>query len=161
MPLSSAFQPETAPFTSQLLWLSPGLALASLLPQLQATTSAIAAQSMAHSDLIIPPTSGMWLKVYWWWELKTIFIGFSAGCSQQTLTFRLGLPGLSGILPHQLILLTTRWGSVDSSAPLFTQVSNTYSHRLNDTTLKTIIDCQPCVSWCQVHLRKFLWLNSQ
>nr|XP_013770851.1 PREDICTED: uncharacterized protein LOC102195664 [Pundamilia nyererei] len=43
-------------------------------------------------------------------------------CSQHTLTVRLGTPGLSSVVPCHLIQLTTRWLSVDSSAPLFTQV---------------------------------------
>ena len=38
---------------------------------------------------------------------------------------RLGLPGVSCFFPCQQIQLTTRWWSVDSSAPLFTGVSKT------------------------------------
>ena len=37
------------------------------------------------------------------------FTGSSARCSQQILSIRLGLPGLSSFLPCHLIQLTTRW----------------------------------------------------
>ena len=50
------------------------------------------------------------------------------------------------ILPQYLIQLTTRWGSVYSSAPLFTRVSSINGHRSDDTTTKSVVDCQPRVS---------------
>lgn len=52
----------------------------------------------------------------------------STRCSQQTLTARLSLQGLSSFLPCQQIQLT-RWWSDDSSAALFTRVSKTYDRR--------------------------------
>ena len=55
------------------------------------------------------------------------------------------------IKESHLIQLTTRWWSVDSSAPLFTRVSRTCGRRSADTTIKSIIDLRPRVSWCQVH----------
>ncbi|MEQ2233696.1 hypothetical protein ILYODFUR_024402 [Ilyodon furcidens] len=68
---------------------------------------------------------------------------------QVFLKIRLGLPCLTGILPHHQSQLTTRLWSVKSSAPLFTRVSKTCGHRSDDTTTKSIIELQPRVSWCQ------------
>uniref|UniRef100_A0A3Q4BZI3 C-type lectin domain-containing protein n=1 Tax=Mola mola TaxID=94237 RepID=A0A3Q4BZI3_MOLML len=64
---------------------------------------------MAHSDSRLRTTSWIWLNFLRRWELKTIFTGSSARRSEQTLTIRLGLPGLSGFLPRHLIQLTTRY----------------------------------------------------
>lgn len=49
--------------------------------------------------------------------------------------------------------------SADSSAPLFTQVSWTYSRRADDMFTKLIIDLQPRVSWYHRHLWISLCLN--
>lgn len=58
----------------------------------------------------------------------------------------LGVPGLSSSLPCLLIQLTTIWWSVDSSAPLATQVPETYSCRSAYTAIKSIIDIWPKVA---------------
>ncbi|KAK0148980.1 putative nuclease HARBI1 [Merluccius polli] len=73
----------------------------------------------------------------------------SAACTRDlvlsTLTIRVGLPGLTGILPHHRSQLTR---SVDSSAPLFTRVFKTCGRKSDDMT-KSIIELRPRVSWCQ------------
>ena len=69
----------------------------------------MAARDVAHSDFMFPNTSRMWLKLLQRLVLETIFTGSSAKCSQQMLIIHLGLPGLSGFLPHHLIQLTTKW----------------------------------------------------
>ena len=102
---------------------------------------------------------GIQAKFFWRWELKTLRTGASTRCSQFTLTIRLGLPGLSGSLPRHLIQLTTRWWSVDNSAPLFTRVSKTCGRRSADTTTKSIIDLWPKVVRYQVHLWATLCSN--
>jgi len=106
-----------------------------------------------------PPSPGIWLKLCRRWELKLLLTGDSDKRSQQTITIHLGLPGLIGILPHQRSQLTTRWWSVDSSAPLFTRMSRTYRRKSNATSTKSIIELQPRVSWCQVHIWTPLCLN--
>lgn len=58
----------------------------------------------------------------------------------------LGVPGLSSSLPCLLIQLTTIWWSVDSSAPLATQVPETYICRSAYTAIKSIIDIWPKVA---------------
>lgn len=58
----------------------------------------------------------------------------------------LGVPGRSSSLPCLLIQLTTIWWSVDSSAPLATQVPETYSCRSAYTAIKSIIDIWPKVA---------------
>ncbi|KAK0152077.1 hypothetical protein N1851_006562 [Merluccius polli] len=63
------------------------------------------ARNMAH--MFASP--GTWSKLSRRWELKLSLTGDSARRSQQTLTIRLGLPGLTGILPHHRSQLTTRW----------------------------------------------------
>lgn len=58
----------------------------------------------------------------------------------------LGVPGRSSSLPCLLIQLTTIWWSVDSSAPLATQVPETYICRSAYTAIKSIIDIWPKVA---------------
>lgn len=58
----------------------------------------------------------------------------------------LGVPGRSSSLPCLLIQLTTIWWSVDSSAPLATQVPETYGCRSAYTAIKSIIDIWPKVA---------------
>lgn len=73
-----------------------------------------------------------------WWR-KRVKMSLTGS---QTLAC-LGLPGLSGILPHHTIQLTTRWRSVGSSAPLLTWVTITYGHPPDDTTTtKKTTDCR-------------------
>ncbi|XP_062281790.1 DNA-directed RNA polymerase II subunit RPB2 isoform X2 [Scomber scombrus] len=67
------------------------------------------ARNMAHSDSMSLASPGTWSKFSRRWELKLSLTGDSARRSQQTLTMRLGLPGLTGILPHHRSQLTTRW----------------------------------------------------
>ena len=74
-------------------------------------------------------------------QALTTLRGTLPRCSQKTLTIRLGLPGLTGILPHHW----TRWWSIESAAPLFTWVSRTCGCKSNNTT-KLIIELQPKVS---------------
>ncbi|KAI3368210.1 hypothetical protein L3Q82_007942 [Scortum barcoo] len=110
------------------------------------------AENMVHSDSMSPASLGICEKLFRRWELKTSLTEGSARRSQQTLTICLGLPGLSNFLllpadpTHHQVVIT-----VDSSAPLFTRVSKTYSRRSDKTTTKSIIDLQPRVSWCHVH----------
>ena len=63
---------------------------------------------MVHSDSMSPTSPGTWEKLSRRWVLKTALTEGSARRSQQTLTMRLGLPSLSGLLPRQRIQLTTR-----------------------------------------------------
>ena len=93
------------------------------------------------------------------WELKASRTGASPRRSQLTRTTRLGLPGLSRGFPCHRNQLTTRWWSVDSSAPLFTRVSKTHGQRSDDTITKSIIDLWPRVLWYHVHLWASLCLN--
>ncbi|KAK0130536.1 hypothetical protein N1851_035235 [Merluccius polli] len=60
-------------------------------------------------DSMSPASPGTWSKLSRRWELKLSLTGDSARRSQQTLIIRLGLPGLTGILPHHRSQLTTRW----------------------------------------------------
>ncbi|KAI3374143.1 hypothetical protein L3Q82_006003 [Scortum barcoo] len=53
------------------------------------------AENMVHSDSMSPASLGICEKLFWRWELKTPLTEGSARRSQQTLTIRLGLPGLS------------------------------------------------------------------
>ncbi|KAI3374642.1 hypothetical protein L3Q82_021216 [Scortum barcoo] len=55
-----------------------------------------------------PASLGICEKLFRRWELKTSLTEGSARRSQQTLTIRLGLPGLSNFLLCQRIQLTTR-----------------------------------------------------
>lgn len=70
----------------------------------------------------------------------------------------LGVPGLSSSLPCLLIQLTTIWWSVDSSAPLATQVPETYGCRSAYTAIKSIIDIWPKWQggWCFLPL---IWVR--
>ncbi len=113
--------------------------------------STMEVENMVHSDSISPDSLGIRSKLWQRWQLKISLIGDSARRSQQTLTVRLGLPSLSSFLPHHRIQLTTRWLSVDNSAPLLTRVSKTYGRRSDETTTKSIIDLRSRVSWCHVH----------
>ncbi|XP_059902154.1 uncharacterized protein LOC132453327 [Gadus macrocephalus] len=123
-----------------------------LRPQLATAASAMEALNTAHSGSMPPTSTGMPEKLRRRCELKIPRTGASSRRSQFTRTTRLGLPGLSGNFPHSLIQLTTRWWSVDSSAPLFTRVSKTCGLRSDDTITKSIIDLRPRVLWYQVHL---------
>ncbi|KAI3351934.1 hypothetical protein L3Q82_020245 [Scortum barcoo] len=67
------------------------------------------AENMVHSDSMSPASLGICEKLFRRWELKTSLTEGSARRSQQTLTIRLGLPGLSNFLLCQRIQLTTRW----------------------------------------------------
>ncbi|KAI3357992.1 hypothetical protein L3Q82_003016 [Scortum barcoo] len=58
---------------------------------------------------VSPASLGICEKLFRRWELKTSLTEGSARRSQQTLTIRLGLPGLSNFLLCQRIQLTTRW----------------------------------------------------
>ncbi|KAK0150863.1 Ubiquitin-conjugating enzyme E2 Z [Merluccius polli] len=78
-----------------------------LRPQLWSAALTMEAQNMAHSDAMSPASPGTWSKLSPRWELKLSLTGDSARRSQQTLTIRLGLPGLTGILPHHRSQLTT------------------------------------------------------
>lgn len=62
-------------------------------------------------------------------------------CSQHTLTIQVCHS------PHGLIWINTRQLSADSSAPLLTLMSWTYSRRADDMITKSFIDLQPRVSW--------------
>ncbi|MEQ2250439.1 hypothetical protein ILYODFUR_000798 [Ilyodon furcidens] len=97
-------------------------------------------RNMTHSDSVSPTSPGTCLKLSRR-ELKLRLTGDSARRSQQTLKIRLGLPGL--ILPHHRSQLTIRQWSVESSAPLFIQVSKTCGRRSDDTTTKLIIKLGP------------------
>ncbi|KAI3363456.1 hypothetical protein L3Q82_010868 [Scortum barcoo] len=66
------------------------------------------AENMVHSDSMSPASLGICEKLFRRWELKTSLTEGSARRSQQTLTIRLGLPGLSNFLLCQRIQLTTR-----------------------------------------------------
>ncbi|KAI3351224.1 hypothetical protein L3Q82_005778 [Scortum barcoo] len=52
------------------------------------------AENMVHSDSMSPASLGICEKLFRRWELKTSLTEGSARRSQQTLTIRLGLPGL-------------------------------------------------------------------
>ena len=80
-----------------------------LQPQLRVAASTIEAENMVHSDSMSLAFLGSWEKFSRRWELKTSLTESSARRSQQTLTIRLGLPGLSGFPLRQRIQLTTRW----------------------------------------------------
>uniref|UniRef100_A0A3B5AD51 Tc1-like transposase DDE domain-containing protein n=1 Tax=Stegastes partitus TaxID=144197 RepID=A0A3B5AD51_9TELE len=54
-----------------------------------------------------PASLGIWEKLSRRWELKTLLTEGSARRSQQTLTIRLGLPGLASFFSCQRIQLTT------------------------------------------------------
>ncbi|TWW66950.1 hypothetical protein D4764_20G0009820 [Takifugu flavidus] len=60
-------------------------------------------------DSMSPASPGTWSKLSRRRELKLLLTGDSARRFQQALTTRLGLPGLSGILPHHRSQRTTRW----------------------------------------------------
>ncbi|KAI3361398.1 hypothetical protein L3Q82_013564 [Scortum barcoo] len=66
------------------------------------------AENMVHSDSMSPASLGICEKLFRRWELKTSLTEGSARRSQQTLTIRLGLPGLSNFLLCQRSQLTTR-----------------------------------------------------
>ncbi|KAK0138509.1 hypothetical protein N1851_024970 [Merluccius polli] len=89
--------------------LPPLQAPTTLRPQLRSAALTMEARNMAHSDSMSPASPGTWSKLSRRWELKLSLTGDSARCSQQTLTMCLGLPGLTGILPHHRSQLTTRW----------------------------------------------------
>ncbi|KAI3367305.1 hypothetical protein L3Q82_008350 [Scortum barcoo] len=72
-------------------------------------SSTMEAENMVHSDSMSPASLGICEKLFRRWELKTSLTEGSARRSQQTLTIRLGLPGLSNFLLCQRIQLTTRW----------------------------------------------------
>lgn len=78
-------------------------------PQPRAATSTIEALNKADSDSMSPTSPKGQEKFLQRWELKTLRTGSPARRSQQTLSACVGLPGLSGSLPHHLIQLTTRW----------------------------------------------------
>ncbi|KAI3362998.1 hypothetical protein L3Q82_011527 [Scortum barcoo] len=67
---------------------------------------------LVHSDSMSPASLGICEKLFRRWELKTSLTEGSARRSQQTLTIRLGLPGLSNFLPplpaepthHQVVI---------------------------------------------------------
>ncbi|KAI3361928.1 hypothetical protein L3Q82_012276, partial [Scortum barcoo] len=80
-----------------------------LRPQLRTAASTMEAENMVHSDSMSPASLGICEKLFRRWELKTSLTEGSARRSQQTLTIRLGLPGLSNFLLCQRIQLTTRW----------------------------------------------------
>ena len=65
-------------------------------------------------------------------ELKVSQTGTSSNHSQ--FTTRLGLPGLSRSFPFHLTQLTTRWWSVDSSAPV---VSKGRRHTASDQMIRS------------------------
>ncbi|KAI3352124.1 hypothetical protein L3Q82_020935 [Scortum barcoo] len=71
------------------------------------------AENMVHSDSMSPASLGICEKLFRRWELKTSLTEGSARRSQQTLTIRLGLPGLSNFLLCQRIQLTTRCPPVE------------------------------------------------
>ncbi|KAI3377913.1 hypothetical protein L3Q82_009040 [Scortum barcoo] len=83
-----------------------------LRPQLRiASASTMEAENMVHSDSMSPASLGICEKLFRRWELKTSLTEGSARRSQQTLTIRLGLPGLSNFLPlpadpthHQVVI---------------------------------------------------------
>ncbi|KAK0147911.1 hypothetical protein N1851_012372 [Merluccius polli] len=85
--------------------LPPRQAPTTLRPQLRSAALTMEAWNMAHSDSMSPASPGTWSKLSRRWELKLSLTGDSARRSQQTL----GLPGLTGILPHHRSQLTTRW----------------------------------------------------
>ena len=114
--------------------------------------------NIAHLGLMSPSTARMWLNLCWQQELKTIPTGSSAQNPQQTCNICLSLPGISGILHHQLIQHTIRWWSAENSAPLLTKMSSTYSHRSDDMTSRSLTDWSR-VPWCQLHLLTLFWLN--
>ena len=74
----------------------------------RSAASTIEARNMAHLISMSPASPGTWLKLSQRWELKIRLTGDSARYSQQTLTIRLGLPGLTSILPHPTGQLTIR-----------------------------------------------------
>ena len=84
-----------------------------------------------------PTYPGMSEKFFQRWELKTPWTGASARHLQFTITTRLGLPGLSTASPA-IWSNSPPWWSVDSSAPLFTQVSKTYGRRSNNLVVKVM-----------------------
>ncbi|KAK0152469.1 Solute carrier family 43 member 3 [Merluccius polli] len=81
----------TAGVHQRVRGLPPRQAPTTLRPQLWSAALTMEARNMAHSDSMSPASPGD-----------------SARRSQQTLTIRLGLPGLTGILPHHRSQLTTR-----------------------------------------------------
>ncbi|KAI3377712.1 hypothetical protein L3Q82_008870 [Scortum barcoo] len=92
--------------------LPPRQAPETLRPQLRTAASTMEAENMVHSDSMdsmSPASLGICEKLFRRWELKTSLTEGSARRSQQTLTIRLGLPGLSNFLLCQRIQLTTRW----------------------------------------------------
>lgn len=50
--------------------------------------------------------------------------------------------GQSGSFPSHLILLTSRWWSVERSASFFTWMSETYGYKSDDITTKSVINLQ-------------------
>lgn len=68
----------------------------------------------------------------------------SARRSQHSLTIGLGL-GSVWHLPRHLIQPTTRWWSVNSSAPLFIPESGAWGRRSADMTKKSIIDLKQSI----------------
>ena len=119
-----------------------------LQPKQRLAASMIGVRNMAHSDSMSPASPETWMKLSRKWALKLLLTGDSARHSQQTLTICLGLPGLTGILPHHRSQLATRWWSVENSAPLFTRVSRTCGRKSDDTTTKSFIERRTRVSWC-------------
>lgn len=75
-------------------------------------------------------------KSYWRWEIYKItffFIKTSVRCSQATCKAFLSLPDQPYQWPAQLFQLTTKWLSVDSSAPLFNLISKTCVLKSNES----------------------------
>lgn len=62
--------------------------------------TAVGFLNMAHSDSMSPTSDGINEKLFWRWELKLSWTGASVSHSQFTITTHLGLPGLTGSLPH-------------------------------------------------------------
>ena len=108
-----------------------------LRPQLPAAALAIEALNIAHSGSMSPTSTGKQEKLCRRCELKVSRTGAPSKHFQFPRTTRLGLPSLSRSLPLHLTQLTTRWWSVNSSAPLFTRVSKTYSLRSDYTIPKS------------------------
>ncbi|KAI3369221.1 hypothetical protein L3Q82_007502 [Scortum barcoo] len=107
--------------------------------------STMEAENMVHSDSMSPASLGICEKLFRRWELKTSLTEGSARRSQQTLTIRLGLPGLSNFLsasgsnsPPGGDRLTAQPSLSSPECPRHT------AWRSDETTItKSIIDLRP------------------
>ena len=106
--------------------------------------------SMEHGPLRFRSPHYLWgllMKRSQSWDMNNIFTQSSARCSQQTLTICLIHPGLSGFLPSHQIQLTTISDQLTTLLLYLLECPVQISHRSNEMTTKSIIDCRPRMSW--------------